>query len=598
MPRVIMKQSISSLSGLGVGVADALSADVGTTNGMVLTSAMQAALIAYLGEDHVWTAQQSFADFYLLDNGTATYKAVDIFNGSIRVNGTAIGGGSLTVTEVDNAPSVAATTIKFPNGSVTDNGSGVVTVNAVGATGATGATGAAGPNTVSTSTSTNITGVLYGNGTTVAAATAAERLGSVTKAELNTAVSDGNVQFVGDGLNGTLGATTPASVAATTGAFSGQITNTLNGAASTPPVLLTGTWFTGGTSTTTKPQLLIEPTGTTSTGWNTNGTGLGLNANSSYFGDFISMQRGGVVVNTLAWNGITSTGQISGSAVSSTGAARATTNLELVAPTSPFLVYVSSDNTLNTVSIRRGTNGQSLRIYGTSDLADGAVGSGGSNYRRLVIGMTSAGAASITAEGLGTGASGNNLSLSSSGKTFLNHDSGNGWLYIQPNGNLSSGLIYCGGNQFRVASDWTLYACSTTDAGGTVDTSFSRSSAGVWKMGTGGNNALGSLLLTNLTASGTVTVGSGTPIARVLSATATLDFPSIASNDTHTLTITVTGAVAGDSVFLGVPAALDAGLIFCASVTATNTVTVRMHNSSGGSTDPASATFRATVMQF
>ena len=102
----------------------------------------------------------------------------------------------------------------------------------------------------------------------------------------------------------------------------------------------------------------------------------------------------------------------------------------------------------------------------------------------------------------------------------------------------------------------------------------------------------------NLSTIGTVTVGSGTAITRVLSATATLDFPSIASNDTHTLTITVTGAVAGDSVFLGVPAALDAGLIFCASVTATNTVTVRMHNSSGGSTDPASGTFRATVMQF
>jgi hypothetical protein len=102
----------------------------------------------------------------------------------------------------------------------------------------------------------------------------------------------------------------------------------------------------------------------------------------------------------------------------------------------------------------------------------------------------------------------------------------------------------------------------------------------------------------NLTASGTLQVGGGTVVANILSATATLDFGSIGSNATETLTITVTGAVAGDSVFLGCPAGLDAGLIFCASVTAADTVTVRMHNSTGGSVDPASGTFRATVIRF
>jgi hypothetical protein len=102
----------------------------------------------------------------------------------------------------------------------------------------------------------------------------------------------------------------------------------------------------------------------------------------------------------------------------------------------------------------------------------------------------------------------------------------------------------------------------------------------------------------NLTASGTLRVGGGTVVASILSATATLDFPSISSNGTETLTMTVTGAIAGDSVFLGVPATLDAGLIFCASVTAADTVTVRLHNSSGSSVDPASGTFRATVIRF
>jgi hypothetical protein len=47
----------------------------------------------------------------------------------------------------------------------------------------------------------------------------------------------------------------------------GRFISSLNGAASAPPGTFTGTWFTGGTATTTKPQVLIEPTGATSTAW-------------------------------------------------------------------------------------------------------------------------------------------------------------------------------------------------------------------------------------------------------------------------------------------------------------------------------------------
>lgn len=81
--------------------------------------------------------------------------------------GTGGSGTPLTVTEVDNSPSVVTTRIRFPNGSVTDNGAGDVTVNAVGATGATGATGAAGPNTLSGSTTTALNGLITGNGSNV-----------------------------------------------------------------------------------------------------------------------------------------------------------------------------------------------------------------------------------------------------------------------------------------------------------------------------------------------------------------------------------------------------------------------------------------------
>jgi len=67
-----------------------------------------------------------------------------------------------------------------------------------------------------------------------------------------------------------------------------------NGAASAPAASLIGTWFTGGSATTTKPQLLIEPTGTTSTGWSTSGTGLGVNAVSGFAGNLLDLQVAGV----------------------------------------------------------------------------------------------------------------------------------------------------------------------------------------------------------------------------------------------------------------------------------------------------------------
>jgi hypothetical protein len=75
--------------------------------------------------------------------------------------------------------------------------------------------------------------------------------------------------------------------------------SSLNGAASAPPGTFTGTWFTGGTATTTKPQVLIEPTGTTSTAWSTAGTGLGVNAASGFAGRLLDLQINGTSVVSL-----------------------------------------------------------------------------------------------------------------------------------------------------------------------------------------------------------------------------------------------------------------------------------------------------------
>ena len=66
-----------------------------------------------------------------------------------------------------------------------------------------------------------------------------------------------------------------------------------NTTASKPALHFTGTGYSGGTATTTKPTLLIEPTGTTSTGWSTSGTKLGVNAESGFSGRLLDLQLNG-----------------------------------------------------------------------------------------------------------------------------------------------------------------------------------------------------------------------------------------------------------------------------------------------------------------
>jgi YD repeat-containing protein len=102
--------------------------------------------------------------------------------------------------------------------------------------------------------------------------------------------SNGQVLYNSSGANAGLATVTTDGTDVT---LTGRFISSLNGAASAPPGTFTGTWFTGGTSTTTKPQVLIEPTGTTSTAWNTSGTGLGVNAASGFTGNLYDLQLNG-----------------------------------------------------------------------------------------------------------------------------------------------------------------------------------------------------------------------------------------------------------------------------------------------------------------
>jgi len=98
------------------------------------------------------------------------------------------------------------------------------------------------------------------------------------------------------------------------GTLTGALINSANGAASAPVVSLTGTTFTGGTATTTKPTLIVEPTGTTSTGWSTSGTLIGANAATGFAGNLLDLQ-----LNGAARFSVTSAGAVTASRFYVTG---------------------------------------------------------------------------------------------------------------------------------------------------------------------------------------------------------------------------------------------------------------------------------------
>ena len=190
--------------------------------------------------------------------------------------------------------------------------------------------------------------------------------------------------------------------------LTGRFISSLNGALSTTgiagvPVAATGTWITGGTATTTKPQVLIEPTGATSTAWSTSGTGLGVNAASGFAGRLLDLQINGTSRFTVS-NSTQTTAVIDGDGLGSaglylrngTGAATIRTNnigLNFDNAGATFLAhlnttgyFVSSTSVIgfsnstgglgtpdtllardaaNTLAQRNGTTAQTSRVYNT-----------------------------------------------------------------------------------------------------------------------------------------------------------------------------------------------------------------------------------------
>lgn len=97
-------------------------------------------------------------------------------------------------------------------------------------------------------------------------------------------------------------------------------------------------------------------------------------------------------------------------------------------------------------------------------------------------------------------------------------------------------------------------------------------------------------------------VTSGTTrhtLAKTLTATATLNFPSTVTQTDADLTITLAGASIGDAVVLGTPnGAVSAGSAYSAWVSAANTVTIRLSVYGTSAADPASGVFRVSVLKY
>jgi len=138
------------------------------------------------------------------------------------------------------------------------------------------------------------------------------------------------------------------------------------------------------------------------------------------------------------------------------------------------------------------------------------------------------------------------------------------------------------------------------DIGNSSDTYLRRSSAGVAAITTTSGSTYQDLVTrsiyaTNLYATNLVLNGGAT-VTGILSATASLNF-DLTALTVEDKTITVTGAAIGDVVTLGVPnGSVTTSVQYTAWVSAADTVTVRARTSATGE-DPASGTFRATVIK-
>jgi hypothetical protein len=159
--------------------------------------------------------------------------------------------------------------------------------------------------------------------------------------------------------------------------WTGNHTISFTSVASTPAFKMSGSWFTGGSGTTTKPHCLIEASGATSTGWPAGGTGLGINAATGFGGSLINLQANGVQKGSFS---VTGTWTVEGASYVGTAQAIGWQFGSLMR--SPSSGVITMNNAVESGFIRLNFGGTTssfpaLGISGTTvsvQLADGTAG--------------------------------------------------------------------------------------------------------------------------------------------------------------------------------------------------------------------------------
>jgi hypothetical protein len=95
-----------------------------------------------------------------------------------------------------------------------------------------------------------------------------------------------------------------------------------------------------------------------------------------------------------------------------------------------------------------------------------------------------------------------------------------------------------------------------------------------------------------------IQIGTGTPITRQISTTASLTWSVVAAGASQDQTIAVVGAAINDIVTLGRPASVAAGILLDGRVSAAGVVSVRATNATSGTLTPTGGTYRVAVQGY
>ena len=173
-----------------------------------------------------------------------------------------------------------------------------------------------------------------------------------------------------------------------------------NGALSAPAVSFTGTPITGGTTTTTKPLVLIETSGATSASWSASGTMLGVNAPSGFVGSVVNFQVNGTSQFLLNSAG---TGTFAGSVAVANSASYSWTGRGIL--TSPAAGAVQLGAADAAAPVAQTLSAQSV-VAGTTDTAgvnwvqNGSRGTGTGNGGSIIFQVSSGGSSGSSQNGL------------------------------------------------------------------------------------------------------------------------------------------------------------------------------------------------------